>query len=148
MRVVGRGLGAERSVRQAAPHAENEDLQHKDGRPAEYGRCDLRGESASWSRKGGLVSVPKCGYGFGDQSWRAGRESVVLTFPNPDRGGKSLRSTGDAWRCATIQRPVTEQERSNQTLGEKLGQTGGGVICPPEVDPGMKAERAHEEWRR
>jgi predicted RNA-binding Zn-ribbon protein involved in translation (DUF1610 family) len=24
----------------------------------------------------------KCGYGFGDQSWRAGRESVVLTFPN------------------------------------------------------------------
>jgi hypothetical protein len=32
----------------------------------------------------------------------------------------------------------TEQERSNQTLGQKLGQTGG-VICPPEVDPGMKA---------
>jgi len=32
----------------------------------------------------------------------------------------------------------TEQERHNQTLGEKLGQTGG-VICPPEVDPGMKA---------
>lgn len=32
----------------------------------------------------------------------------------------------------------TEQERNNQTLGEKLGQSGG-VICPPEVDPGMKA---------
>lgn len=32
----------------------------------------------------------------------------------------------------------TEQERNNQTLSEKLGQSGG-VICPPEVDPGMKA---------
>jgi hypothetical protein len=32
----------------------------------------------------------------------------------------------------------TEQERNNQTLGEKLGETNG-VICPPEVDPGMKA---------
>jgi hypothetical protein len=38
----------------------------------------------------------------------------------------------------TDSKPCTEQERSNQTLGEKLGQTGG-VICPPEVDPGMKA---------
>jgi hypothetical protein len=32
----------------------------------------------------------------------------------------------------------SEQERGNQTLGEKLGQSNG-VICPPEVDPGMKA---------
>jgi hypothetical protein len=32
----------------------------------------------------------------------------------------------------------TRQERSNQTLGEKLNQTKG-VICPPDVDPAMKA---------
>jgi hypothetical protein len=38
----------------------------------------------------------------------------------------------------TDSKGCTEQERNNQTLGEKLGQSGG-VICPPEVDPGMKA---------
>jgi len=38
----------------------------------------------------------------------------------------------------TVSKACTEQERNNQTLGEKLGQSGG-VICPPEVDPGMKA---------
>jgi len=38
----------------------------------------------------------------------------------------------------TGSKACTEQERNNQTLGQKLGQTGG-VICPPEVDPGMKA---------
>jgi hypothetical protein len=34
--------------------------------------------------------------------------------------------------------PCTPQEKSNQTLGEKLNQTNG-VICPPEVDPAMRA---------
>jgi len=38
----------------------------------------------------------------------------------------------------TNSKACTEHERNNQTLGQKLGQTGG-VICPPEVDPGMKA---------
>jgi hypothetical protein len=38
----------------------------------------------------------------------------------------------------TDSKACTEQERNNQTLGEKLGQSGG-VLCPPEVDPGMKA---------
>jgi hypothetical protein len=32
----------------------------------------------------------------------------------------------------------TPQERSNQTLSETLDQTKG-VICPPDVDPAMKA---------
>jgi hypothetical protein len=32
----------------------------------------------------------------------------------------------------------TPQEQSNQTLSEKLDQTKG-VICPPDVDPAMKA---------
>jgi len=32
----------------------------------------------------------------------------------------------------------TPQERGNQTLSEKLGQTHG-VICPPDVDPEMQA---------
>jgi hypothetical protein len=34
--------------------------------------------------------------------------------------------------------PCTPQEKSNQTLGEKLNQANG-VICPPDVDPAMKA---------
>jgi hypothetical protein len=38
----------------------------------------------------------------------------------------------------TDPKACSEQERSNQTLGEKLGQSNG-VIYPPEVDPGMKA---------
>jgi hypothetical protein len=38
----------------------------------------------------------------------------------------------------TDSKACSEQERSNQTLGQKLGQTNG-VICPPEVDPGMQA---------
>jgi hypothetical protein len=31
----------------------------------------------------------------------------------------------------------TAQERSNKTLGQD--QRNAGVICPPEIDPGMKA---------
>jgi hypothetical protein len=40
-------------------------------------------------------------------------------------------SAADATGC-------TLQEKSNQTLSEKLDETKG-VICPPDVDPGMKA---------
>jgi hypothetical protein len=40
-------------------------------------------------------------------------------------------SAADATGC-------TPQEKSNQTLSEKLDETKG-VICPPDVDPGMKA---------
>jgi len=32
----------------------------------------------------------------------------------------------------------TPQERSNQTLSERLDQTKG-VICPPDVDPAIRA---------
>jgi hypothetical protein len=42
-----------------------------------------------------------------------------------------LASTIDPKACS-------EQERSNQTLSEKLGQTNG-VICPPDIDLGMQA---------
>lgn len=35
-------------------------------------------------------------------------------------------------------RPCTPQEKSNQTLGQKLDQSNG-VICPPDVDPQMSA---------
>lgn len=51
---------------------------------------------------------------------------VTLAVASP-----AAAQTADSKAC-------TEQERNNQTLGQKLGQTGG-VICPPEVDPGMKA---------
>ncbi len=43
-----------------------------------------------------------------------------------------------AAQTTTDSKACSEQERSNQTLGEKLGQSNG-VICPPEVDSGMKA---------
>jgi hypothetical protein len=32
----------------------------------------------------------------------------------------------------------SQQERTNKTLSEKLDQTAG-VICPPDVDPAIKA---------
>jgi len=38
----------------------------------------------------------------------------------------------------------TDQEKSNQTLSEKLGQTNG-VICPPDVDPAIKAPAHHDD---
>jgi len=50
----------------------------------------------------------------------------------------TLVAASSAVAQTTHSKACTEQERNNQTLGEKLGQTGG-VICPPEVDPGMKA---------
>ena len=43
-----------------------------------------------------------------------------------------------AWAEKTDLKACTEQERSNQTLSERLDQTNG-VICPPDIDPGMKA---------
>ena len=43
-----------------------------------------------------------------------------------------------AYAQTTDLKACTEQERGNQTLSEKLGQTNG-VICPPDIDKGMKA---------
>jgi hypothetical protein len=39
---------------------------------------------------------------------------------------------------STDPKACSQQERANQTLSEKLGQTNG-VICPPEIDPAIKA---------
>lgn len=39
---------------------------------------------------------------------------------------------------APNQQGCTPQERSGETLGQKLNQSNG-VICPPDVDPAMKA---------
>jgi hypothetical protein len=36
------------------------------------------------------------------------------------------------------QQPCSEPGDSSTTLSDKLNR-GGGVICPPDVDPGMKA---------
>jgi hypothetical protein len=49
-----------------------------------------------------------------------------------------LATPSSAWSQTTNSKACTEQERNNQTLSEKLGQTGG-VICPPDIDAGMKA---------
>ncbi len=45
--------------------------------------------------------------------------------------GLTVAPAADATGC-------TPQEQSNQTLSQKLDQTSG-VICPPDVDPGIKA---------
>ena len=39
---------------------------------------------------------------------------------------------------STEQKPCFEPGDSSKTLSDKLNQ-GGGVICPPNVDPGIKA---------
>jgi hypothetical protein len=43
----------------------------------------------------------------------------------------SMAQAADSTGC-------TPQERSNQTLSQKLDQTNG-VICPPDVDPAINA---------
>jgi len=50
----------------------------------------------------------------------------------------ALAMAAPAAAQTTDSKACSEQERGNQTLGEKLGQSNG-VICPPEVDPGMNA---------
>ncbi len=49
----------------------------------------------------------------------------------------SLAGTSLALAQAPDQKGCTPQERSNDTL-QKSGQTAG-VMCPPDVDPAMKA---------
>jgi hypothetical protein len=49
----------------------------------------------------------------------------------------SLASTSVVW-AQTTDKACSQPERGNQTLSQKLGQTNG-VICPPEVDPAIKA---------
>ena len=39
---------------------------------------------------------------------------------------------------AADDKACSEQERTNKTLSEKLDQTAG-VICPPDIDPAIKA---------
>jgi hypothetical protein len=45
-------------------------------------------------------------------------------------------TTGNA--LAADDKACSQQERTNKTLSEKLDQTAG-VICPPEIDPAIKA---------
>ena len=45
-------------------------------------------------------------------------------------------TTGNA--LAADDKACSQQERTNKTLSEKLDQTAG-VICPPDIDPAIKA---------
>jgi hypothetical protein len=60
------------------------------------------------------------------------------------RYGLTLALTFAALGPACAQTPSAEQKPcaqpgdSSKTLSDKLDQ-GGGVICPPDVDPGIKA---------
>ena len=47
-------------------------------------------------------------------------------------------TTGNA--LAADDKACSQQERTNKTLSEKLDQTAG-VICPPDIDPAIKAHR-------
>jgi hypothetical protein len=49
----------------------------------------------------------------------------------------ALAMISSAAAQTTDSKACSQQERSNQTLGEELGQSNG-VICPSEVDPGIK----------
>jgi hypothetical protein len=61
--------------------------------------------------------------------------AVVLAAGSP-----ALAQPSDSKAC-------TDQERGNQTLSEKLGQTNG-VICPPDIDAGMQAPTPEEAAKR
>ena len=50
--------------------------------------------------------------------------------------GFMLAMAGPVAAQAIDSKARTEQERGNQTLSEKLGQSNG-VICPPDVDSEM-----------
>jgi hypothetical protein len=50
----------------------------------------------------------------------------------------SLAGTTAALAQAPDPNGCTPQERANQTL-QKSDQNNAGVICPPDVDPAMKA---------
>ena len=41
-------------------------------------------------------------------------------------------------QAPSAEKPCARPGDSSRTLSEQLDQ-GGGVICPPDVDPGMKA---------
>jgi hypothetical protein len=56
----------------------------------------------------------------------------------PTLFGLSLLAAASVPAQAADTTGCTPQERSNQTLSQKLDQTKG-VICPPDVDPAMKA---------
>jgi hypothetical protein len=49
-----------------------------------------------------------------------------------------LAAASGAGAQAADPQGCTPQERSGETLGQKLSQSNG-VICPPDVDPAMKA---------
>jgi hypothetical protein len=49
----------------------------------------------------------------------------------------ALAMISSAAAQTTDSKACSQQERSNQTLAEELGQSNG-VICPAEVDPGIK----------
>jgi hypothetical protein len=47
-------------------------------------------------------------------------------------------SIASAQGASDAQQPCSQPNDSSKTLSDKLDQ-GGGVICPPDVDPGIKA---------
>jgi hypothetical protein len=57
--------------------------------------------------------------------------SLIAALTLPLAASSSTVQAADATGC-------TPQEQSNQTLSEKLDQSKG-VICPPDIDPAMKA---------
>jgi hypothetical protein len=72
---------------------------------------------------------------------RAIRYSKVKTIIVRSAIVLALTAVGVSAACAqapnTGQKPCAELSDPSKTLSERLDQ-GGGVICPPDVDPGIK----------
>ncbi len=59
------------------------------------------------------------------------RSAVALSLTVAGVAGAAAQAPGAG------QQPCSQPGDSSQTLSDKLDR-GGGVICPPNVDPGMK----------
>ena len=64
------------------------------------------------------------------------RSTIVLALTLAGASLAGAQALGAEQNSAT-QKPCAEPGDSSKTLSEKLDQ-GAGVICPPNVDPGMK----------
>jgi hypothetical protein len=65
------------------------------------------------------------------------------SFARASAGALAIALTATWATTALAQAPdpkgCTPQERSNQALNQDANKTTAGVICPPDVDPAMKA---------
>jgi hypothetical protein len=111
------------------------------GRSAQFSTICARWQSR-WTKTPTTARRDRRAAGFGTTSF-ANRYHCMTTTGKHVAVAVAvlLVSIGAAIGSASAQTETqgcTKQERNNQPLGQKLGQSGG-VICPPDIDPAMKA---------